>query len=36
VDYPEIIPELKLIIKERFEIESAAFKTRAKNILKKL
>ena len=31
--YPEIIPELKLIIDERWEIESAAFRSRAKKIL---
>jgi hypothetical protein len=31
--YPEIIPELKLIIGERWEIESAAFRSRAKKIL---
>jgi hypothetical protein len=30
--YPEIIPELKLIIDERWEIESAAFRSRAKKI----
>jgi hypothetical protein len=31
--YPEIIPELKLIIDERWEIESAAFRSKAKKIL---
>jgi hypothetical protein len=31
--FPEIIPELKLIIDERWEIESAAFRSRAKKIL---
>lgn len=33
-DYPEIKPELKLIIEERWQYESAAFKSRAKKILK--
>lgn len=28
--YPEIIPEIKLIVNERWEQETAAFKTRAK------
>jgi len=32
--YPEIIPELKLIIEERWEHETAAFRQRAKKILK--
>ncbi len=31
--YPEIKKELKLIIEERFETETAAFKSRAKKIL---
>jgi hypothetical protein len=34
--YPEIKPELKLIIEERWEHETAAFRSRAKKILKKL
>jgi hypothetical protein len=34
--YPDIKNELKLIIEERWEHESAAFKSRAKKILKKL
>ncbi|MBS1914935.1 MAG: hypothetical protein JST87_01590 [Bacteroidetes bacterium] len=33
--YPEILPELKLIIEERWEHETAAFRSRAKKILKK-
>jgi len=32
--YPEILPELKLIIEERWEHETAAFRSRAKKILK--
>jgi len=32
--YPEIIPELKLIIQERWEQETAAFRQRGKRILK--
>jgi hypothetical protein len=32
--YPEIIPELKLIIEERWEHETAAFRSRAKRFLK--
>lgn len=32
--YPEILPEIKLIIDERWNYESAAFKSRAKKILK--
>ena len=36
VDYPEIKPELKLIIEERWPYETAAFHSRAKKILKKL
>lgn len=35
-EYPEIAPELKLIIEERWDQESPAFKSRAKRILKKL
>lgn len=31
--YPEIIPELKLIIEERWEIETPAFRSRAKKII---
>ena len=34
--YPEIIQELKLIIEVRWDQESAAFRSRAKNILKEL
>ncbi len=33
--YPDIIPELKLIIEERWEHETAAFRTRARKIMKK-
>ena len=33
-DYPEILPELKLIIEERWPHETAAFKSRARKILK--
>jgi hypothetical protein len=33
--YPEIIPEIKLIIEERWEHETAAFRSRAGKILKK-
>ena len=32
--YPEIINEIKLVIKERWDYESPAFKSRAKKILK--
>jgi hypothetical protein len=32
-DYPEIRPELKLIIEERWDNESAAFRSRAKKII---
>jgi hypothetical protein len=32
--YPEIIPELKLIIEERWEHETPAFRSRAKRFLK--
>ena len=34
--YPEIINELKLVIEERWDFETVAFKTRAKNLLKEL
>jgi hypothetical protein len=34
--YPEIIPEIKLLIEENFERETAAFKNRAKKVLKQL
>lgn len=34
--YPEIKPELKQIIEDRWEYESAAFHSRARKILKKL
>ena len=34
--YPEIIQELKTIIEDRWDFESAAFKSRAKKILKEL
>jgi len=34
--YPEIKPELKTIIEDRWDYESAAFKSRAKKILKEL
>ena len=33
-DYPEIIPELKLIIEERWEHEKPAFRQRARGILR--
>ena len=32
--YPEIIPEIKLIIEEQLPHQSAAFKSRAKKFLK--
>jgi hypothetical protein len=35
-DYPEILPELKLIIEERWDHETAAFKSRARKILQRL
>jgi hypothetical protein len=35
-DYPEILPEIKLLIEERWEHETAAFRSRARKILKKL
>lgn len=31
--YPDILPELKLVIEERWDYETAAFKSRAKKIL---
>lgn len=34
--YPEILPEIKLVIEERWDYETAAFKSRAKKILKKI
>jgi hypothetical protein len=34
--YPEIIPEIKLLIEENYERETAAFKVRAKEFLKKV
>ncbi|MFT3946227.1 MAG: hypothetical protein QM763_04560 [Agriterribacter sp.] len=34
--YPEIIPELKLIIEDQLPHETAAFKSRAQKILKQL
>ena len=34
--YPEIKPELKTIIEDRWDYETAAFHSRAKKILKKL
>ncbi len=35
-EYPEIKPELKLIIEERWDTETAAFRSRGKKILKEL
>jgi len=35
-EYPEIRPELKLVIEERWDHETAAFKSRAKKILKQM
>ena len=35
-DYPEIASELKLVIQERWEHESAAFRSRGKKILQKM
>ena len=32
-NYPEILPELKLLIEERWDYETAAFRSRAKKIL---
>jgi hypothetical protein len=34
--YPEIKPELQLIIEERWDTETAAFRSRGKKILKKI
>ena len=34
--YPEIIPELKLLTEDRLPYETAAFKSRAKKLLKKM
>ncbi len=34
--YPEIIPEIKLLIKEQLPHQTAAFKSRAKKLLKKM
>ena len=34
--YPEIINEIKLVIEERWDYETVAFKTRAKKLLKEL
>lgn len=36
VKYPAIIPEIKLIIEERWEQETAAFKSRAMKLLKRV
>lgn len=33
--YPEILPEIKLLIEERWDYETAAFRSRAKKILKR-
>lgn len=35
-DYPDIKPELQLIIEDRWDTESAAFRSRARKLLKKL
>jgi len=32
--YPEIVPEVKTIIEERWDLETAAFRSRARNFLK--
>ena len=32
--YPELIPEIKLIVSQQMEIETAAYKSRAKRILR--
>jgi hypothetical protein len=34
--YPEIIPELKMVIENQWDLEGAAFKSRAKKILKEI
>ena len=36
LQYPEIIPEIKLLVEENYERETAAFKSRAKKLLKKI
>jgi hypothetical protein len=36
VQYPDIRPELKAIIEDRWDYESAAFKSRGRKILKAL
>ena len=33
-EYPEILPEIKLIVQERWDVEGAAFRSRAKWFLK--
>ena len=35
-DYPEILPELKLLIDEQWERSTAAFRSRARKILKRI
>ena len=35
IQYPEIIPELKAIIEERWAVETAAFRSRGRKILQK-
>jgi hypothetical protein len=35
-EYPEITPELKLIIEDRWNDETPAFKSRAKKILQRI
>ena len=35
-EYPEIVPEIKTIIEERWDLETAAFRSRARNFLKAL
>lgn len=34
-DYPEILPELQLLVRDRWEYETPAFRSRGKRILKK-
>ena len=34
--YPEILPEIKLVVEERWDYETAAFKSRARKILKSI
>ena len=36
LQYPDIIPEIKLLIEENYDRETAAFKSRAKRLLKKI